>query len=242
MAKPASLARTSLVSEVQDAIKDLIYERKLKPGDPLPTEHELAETLGVSRNSLREALKVLEATGVVVIRRGYGMAVGEMSLRSLISELVFHARLSAQEGTKELRDLMDLRAALETSLIVRVAAAMQPKDLEAINRAVVAMETAAENGRFSPEDDRVFHDQLYRPLDNPFISQLLAAFWDVFALLQDHLPNSVESPAEIAAHHRAIYDALAAGDADGASAALERHFDGIAGRLESEQPSEELAG
>ncbi|MHA7984637.1 FadR/GntR family transcriptional regulator [Rathayibacter sp. CAU 1779] len=222
------------MTEVQDAIKDLIYERKLKPGDPLPTEHELAEDLGVSRNSLREALKVLEATGVVVIRRGYGMAVGEMSLRSLISELVFHARLSAQEGTKELRDLMDLRAALETSLIVRACTAMRPADLENINRAVEAMEAAAADGQFSPEDDRVFHDQLYRPLDNPFISQLLAAFWDVFNLLQDHLPTSAETPAEIALHHRQIYDALVAGDATRAVAALERHFDGIERRLDAE--------
>lgn len=233
MAKPVSLARASLVTEVQESIKDLIYSRRLKPGDPLPTEHELAEALGVSRNSLREALKVLEATGVVVIRRGYGMAVGEMSLRALISELVFHAKLSAQEGTKELRDLMDLRAALEGSLIPRVAAVMQPGDLDDIREAVEAMEQVAERDRFSPEDDKVFHERLYRPLDNPFVSQLLSAFWDVFVLLQDHLPESVESPAEVAAHHREIYDALAGGDVTGAVDALSAHFDGIKRRLDT---------
>ncbi|MGN6200476.1 FadR/GntR family transcriptional regulator [Humibacter sp.] len=232
MAKPASLARTSLVTEVQDAIKDLIYERHLKPGDPLPTEHELAETLGVSRNSLREALKVLEATGVVVIRRGFGMAVGEMSLRALISELVFHARLSAQEGTKELRDLMDLRASLEGALIVRAMESMKRDDLDKIDAAVVAMERAASEGRFSPPDDRVFHELLYRPLDNPFISQLLAAFWDVFDLLQDHLPRSIQTPAEIAAQHREIYEALLREDGEAAANALQAHFKGIEQRLD----------
>jgi len=233
MAKPVSLARASLVTEVQESIKDLIYSRRLKPGDALPTEHELAEALGVSRNSLREALKVLEATGVVVIRRGYGMAVGEMSLRALISELVFHARLSAQEGTKELRDLMDLRAALEGSLIPRVAAVMQPADLDDIREAVEAMEEVAEREMFSPEDDKIFHERLYRPLDNPFVSQLLSAFWDVFVLLQDHLPESVESPAEVAAHHREIYEALAGDDVTGAVDALGEHFAGIKRRLDS---------
>lgn len=232
MAKPASLARTSLVTEVQDAIKELIYERHLKPGDPLPTEHELAETLGVSRNSLREALKVLEATGVVVIRRGYGMAVGEMSLKALIAELVFHARLSAQEGTKELRDLMDLRAALEGALITRAMGSMEEADLDRIDAAVVAMERAADEGRFSPPDDRVLHELLYRPLDNPFISQLLAAFWDVFDLLQDHLPSSAQTPAQIAAQHRDIYEALLRKDAAAAKAALQAHFHGIAQRLD----------
>jgi DNA-binding FadR family transcriptional regulator len=234
MAKPASLARASLVTEVQDAIKELIYEHRLKPGDPLPTEHELAETLGVSRNSLREALKVLEATGVVVIRRGYGMAVGEMSLHALIAELVFHARLSAQEGTKELRDLMDLRGVLECSLIERAMPAMAKEHLAAIESAVVAMEAEAEAGRFSPDDDRRFHEALYRSLDNPFISQLLAAFWDVFDLLQEHLPQSTETPEQIAEQHRAIYQALAAGDSGTAARTLGAHFHGIEQRLDSD--------
>lgn len=235
MAKPASLARTSLVTEVQDAIKELIYERKLKPGDPLPTEHELVETLGVSRNSIREALKVLEATGVVVIRRGYGMAVGEMSLNALISELVFHARISTREGAKQLRDLVDLRSALECSLIARASKVIGPDELRAIDATVIAMEREADAGRFSPDDDRSFHELLYRPLDNPFISQLLAAFWDVFNILQADLPQSTDTPEEIAAVHRKIYSALADSNPAQAAVELERHFDGIAKRLDAEE-------
>lgn len=231
MAGSVSLARSSLVSEVQESIKELILERQLTPGDPLPTEHELSETLGISRNSLREALKVLEATGVVVIRRGFGMFVGEMNLQALISELVFHARLSAITGTKELRDLIDLREVLERSLVQRVIPTLQEADVRRIDEAVQSMEKAAAAGEFSPETDRIFHEQLYAPLDNAFVSQLLSAFWTVFNELQEHLPASAEPPEGIAANHRAIFDAMVAGDIAGAQDAMSRHFDGIKLRL-----------
>lgn len=241
MAKSLSLARSSLVLEVQESIKELIFEQELKPGDSLPTEHELAEKLGVSRNSLREALKVLEATGIVVIRRGFGMFVGEMSLQALVSELVFHARLSALNGTKELRDLVDLRETLESSLVRRVASQLSPRDLEKIGEALAAMEAAADAGAFSPESDKLFHEALYQPLDNPFISQLLSAFWVILSLLEEHLPASSESAKAVAAQHRAIYSAFAEADADAAERAMVLHFSGIKARLDAVAPLTEAA-
>lgn len=226
------MARSSLVTEVQDAIKDLILREGLQPGDALPTENELTSSLGISRGSLREALKVLEATGIVVIRRGYGMYVGEMSLKALVAELTFHAQLSAANGTKQLQNLVELRETLENLLVRRVAKRRETKHLEAIDFALQQMIQAAERGDFSPDADRLFHESLYLALDNPFISQLLSAFWAVLSLLEDYLPSSTSTPMDVATDHQKIYDAIADGDAGRAEAAMADHFRGISDRLQ----------
>lgn len=67
-------------SRVQREVVQLILDRKLQPGAPLPTEAELMEDLGISRNSVREALKALQALDIVEIRHGYGTYVGRASL------------------------------------------------------------------------------------------------------------------------------------------------------------------
>ncbi|MCI9888310.1 FadR family transcriptional regulator [Micrococcales bacterium 31B] len=232
MHKPRSLARSSLVSEVQLSIKELIFQQRLGSGDPLPTEHELAEELGVSRNSLREALKVLEATGVVNIKRGNGMFVGGMSLRGMIQELVFHARLSAATGSKELHDLVELREFLETSLMAPVSGACTPAHLDTLNGLVDEMERESHHGMPPAEIDRKFHEALYAPLGNPFISQLLAAFWEVLRTLDEHLPEGTETPTSIVEVHRAIVRGIESRDSVAAQAAMTTHFDGIKRRLQ----------
>lgn len=227
-----SLGRRSLVHEAEEAIKALIYDHKLGPGDPLPTEDALRDRLGVSRNSLREALKVLEATGIVVIRHGHGMTVGQMDFRMFVSALAFRAHLSTHEGPSELRDLLEMRALLESSLVMRAGAIMAESDHDALAEAVEIMEKAAHHGDFSPAGDRLFHERLYAPLNNTFVEQFLAAFWDVLELLEDDLPASNDSPTKTATEHRKIYESLRSGEIAEAASMLEAHFRGITDRLE----------
>jgi DNA-binding transcriptional regulator YhcF (GntR family) len=116
----ATRGRSSRTEEVQQAIKQLILERGLASGDPMPTEFELVEELDVSRNSLREALKALQAVGIVEIRHGFGMYVGSMSLGALVDELTFHARMSKRQGRDDLAHLVDVREVLERGLVEQV--------------------------------------------------------------------------------------------------------------------------
>src|SRR5688572_9133935 len=71
------LRRRSLVDEVVEKLRLLIEERGLSPGDRFPTEGQLVRELGVSRNALREAIRRLETVGLISIRRGLGMFIGE---------------------------------------------------------------------------------------------------------------------------------------------------------------------
>ncbi|MEU4419097.1 FCD domain-containing protein [Actinoplanes sp. NPDC024001] len=76
---------------------------------------------------------------------------------------------------------------------------------------------------------------MYEPLGNPLVIQLLAAFWDVYHALHAELDEADETPTEIAARHRRVYDAVRAGDAEESIAALSEHFSGIRRRLTPEQ-------
>ena len=225
--------RPSRTDEVQQQVKQLILERGLTAGDPMPTELELLEEINVSRNSLREALKALQAVGIVEIRHGFGMYVGTMSLVSLVDELTFHGRMSLQAGRNDLRHLVQIREVLECGLIRQVIRDAGTRADGRLDEVMERMEAEARAGGVSPETDKRFHELLYEPLGNPLVVQLLAAFWDVYHTLQDNLGEADETPVEIAARHRRVYDAVRAGDAEGSVAALTEHFSGIRRRLDA---------
>jgi DNA-binding FadR family transcriptional regulator len=235
---PAARGRRSRAVEVQEAVKGIILQRGLTAGDPLPTESELMAELGIGRNSVREALKVLQAVGIVDIRHGFGMFVGRMSLNGLVDELAFHSRLTmaspstASDEHSHLGHLIEIREVLESGLVVLlIDRGAIAADLTEALGAILLMEAEAKVGAISPETDRRFHDVLYRPLANPLVGQLLGAFWEVYHQLRDDLGTPDESPADVARKHRDIYESVLAGDRRAAVAAMRAHFDGVRSRL-----------
>ncbi|MEU8241756.1 FadR/GntR family transcriptional regulator [Actinoplanes missouriensis] len=227
--------RPSRTEEVQQQIKQLILERGLTAGDPMPTELDLLDEINVSRNSLREALKALQAVGIVEIRHGFGMYVGTMSLVSLVDELTFHGLMSLQAGRNDLRHLVQIREVLECGLIqevIRRDTGEADPDGDELTEVMARMEAEARAGGVTPETDKRFHELLYEPLGNPLVIQLLSAFWEVYHALHAELGEADETPVEIAARHRRVFDAVRAGDVAESVAALTEHFSGIRRRLD----------
>jgi DNA-binding FadR family transcriptional regulator len=216
---------------IQDRIKDLILERHLRSGDPMPTEAELIAHLAVSRNTVREALKSLQAMRIVEIRHGLGTYVGDCALDPLADALAFRGRQSLRGDRHELFEILDVRQVLETGLVTQIVDIAGETDVAALAECLADMERAA-NG---PDDeftdaDRSFHEQLYAPLDNQLLSQLLRAFWDVYHDLSALLVRPRGGARDIVETHRAIYDAVAMRDRDRARTAMETHFQGIRDR------------
>ncbi|MEV0400329.1 FCD domain-containing protein [Actinoallomurus sp. NPDC050550] len=224
--------RPTRALEVQEAVKEIIVRRGLVPGDPMPTESELIEELGISRNSVREALKALQAVGIVDIRHGFGMFVGRLSLGGLVDELTFHTRIGPRDA---LRNLMEIREVLENGLAQRLideCGGTDPAEvLTPVRDVIERMEAEAQVGVVSPETDRLFHDLLYQPLGNPLVGRLLGAFWEVYHQLRDDLGTPDETPADVARTHRDIYTAVIAGDRAAVEAAMRAHFAGVRARL-----------
>lgn len=102
-AAPPVIRREALHQTVQDRIKRFIIERGYRPGDPLPAEAELARALGVSRPSLREAIKALQILGVVETRHGAGTFVGRFSFSPMVDGLIFRIRSDLGRDVQTIR-------------------------------------------------------------------------------------------------------------------------------------------
>ncbi|GHD99400.1 FadR/GntR family transcriptional regulator [Streptomyces alanosinicus] len=216
---------------LQERIKKLIVDRRLPSGAPLPTEPELMEYLGASRNSVREALKALQAMGIVEIRHGFGTYVGSMSFAPMIEGLVFRTVAGHYRGEDSLLQLLELREAVERGLVSRLAGRLPQTDLLELDALVDRMEREAAEGAPLAETDRAFHATLYRGLDNVLLSEVLEAFWDAFHRVQRDLVDVPQDPRVTCRQHREILDAVRSGDAIRAEEAIRDHFCNIRVRL-----------
>ncbi|HEY3501749.1 MAG TPA: FCD domain-containing protein [Actinocatenispora sp.] len=215
---------------LQARIVRLIHDRRLGPGEPLPTEPQLVDLLGASRNSVREAVRALRALGIVEIRRGLGMFVGEAPLRVFTPSLSFRIRAGEGGDVGSLRDLVEVRELLEVGLIGQVAGTLSTARLAALDALVRRMGE-------DPEADRSFHALLYESAGNALVLQLIQLFWDVYHDVEQTLGPPEDRAAEIEANHDRIVAALRARDAAAAQAAMRRHFTDVKARISRAVPA-----
>ena len=233
MAEPALRPRREALQEtIQHRIERFIIGRGSKPGDALPSQQEMARALGISLPSLREALKSLEALGVVEVRQGSGTYVGQFSLDAFVEGLAFRIRLEASEHRRTISELLEIRMILEQAYIRQIAAAATDDQVSALNELVDRMRALANDGREFAEEDWRFHELLYRPVENTILDMLVRAFWDLSSMFRSEFNVAPVDPAITAAEHQAIVDSIAARDPERAAKAIAAHFDGIRRRLE----------
>jgi DNA-binding FadR family transcriptional regulator len=223
----ASIAQPKLLHQsAQRAIRDYVLNNRLRGGDPLPGEMELARQLGISRNSVREAIRALESVGILEVRRGRGVFVREFSFEPLVEGLFYGLLYEL----REVEELLDIRCVLETGMIERAIARMGDAALADIRATVARMGELASAGRSFAEEDRQFHALLFGGIGSETLLRLLDVFWLAFRSASRHIGDDTD-PVRTWRDHVGILDAIAARDADGARAALEQHYSGIKRRL-----------
>jgi DNA-binding FadR family transcriptional regulator len=232
-AKPVSplkaLKRKEMLYQmVQEEIKAHILENHLKAGDMLPPETELANQLNVSRNSVREAVKALEALGIVESRSGSGLFVREFNFDAIVNNLAYGALFELQH----LSDVLEIRLHLESGMVERVIEKLTPDQIQRLREILEQMRAAAAEGRYSEEADRAFHRCLYDNINNQLLWNILDVFWKVLRLAEKYeaMPGPT-NPMDSYRVHIPIVDALERRDVEGMRAALRRHYGGIEARL-----------
>ena len=106
-----------------ERIQELILAEGLTPGDPMPTESALCEQLAISRSSVREAMRTLASLDIVEVRHGHGTFVGQLSLSPLVDGLLFRARMDDGNDLRALREVVELRIAIDLSVALTATGA-----------------------------------------------------------------------------------------------------------------------
>lgn len=172
----APFARTpKLADNVLAFVRAQIESGRWRPGDRLPNEAELCRELGVSRTPVREAVKVLEAAGVLAVRQGSGTFVRQDQAEALAPLLTLQQKVTCASPTA----LMELRRLFERACAELAAAHRTEFDLEAMRRAIDELRQLARAPGSDPaavlEADLCFHRAVYRAAHNELI-ELLANF------------------------------------------------------------------
>lgn len=207
--------RPSTVEMVVETIKSLLIEKKLKPGDLVPSESELASQLSISRGSIREAMKILSAFGVIDIRRGDGTYIATTGNKKLFDPLLFNLLVTASD----IEELAELRVLVEVGIVRLIVKHADEADLDELERAYENLAHTIEAGNGEPDElfarDLAFHNVMGRIAGNPLVENVYGFVIQLFA------------PTMRAGHgleaHKKLLDALRNRDLAAAIAAVEEH-------------------
>ena len=217
-----SIRRDKVYEGVAKQIERLIL-KKLQPGDKLPSERELVETLGVSRSSIRDAIRSLELMGMVEPRQGAGTIVREMS-----SESLAHPLSNALRRKEELiGELLDFRKMLEPQLAARAATQASPGQISEMEQILKRQEAKLRAGETPVVEDSEFHYAIALAAGNSVVLKVLDTLMD---LLRDSRQRSLQvegRPQKSLAAHRRILAAIKRRDAKGAESAMWQHIENV---------------
>lgn len=218
MMKP--IRRQYTYSAVESAIKEYILQKDLQPGDALPSERELSQTLGVSRPTVREGLRSLAMMGLVEVRTGEGTFVQSIDLGKQIKDL----RPLLLSDNQNVLDLQEVREALEVMAAGRAAVHITDEQLDRMEANLAAYAQVMERGEYDVGLDVEFHNLIYSAAQNRFLQQLADSITDLVHVIRVTGLQSLTRPLESLYQHRDIYQALKARDPMAATSAMRVHM------------------
>ena len=217
--KAAVALKDDVTVKLIAVFKQLISEGTMTPGGRLPSERELAASFGVSRSSLRQALKVLEIMGVISQRVGDGTYLNS-SAKAILSEPMQF--LILLDGISE-HELMEARLIVEPELAAQAAERVTDEDIAAIRREVEAMEQPDLDQRQLIEHDLLFHQAIFAAAKNRVCGLM-------FAVVHQSLKNLITLTSQLvdAEHtlvlHRRIFNAIRKRDPEEARRRMREHL------------------
>lgn len=217
-----SIRRNKVYEEVARQLERMIL-KKLRPGDKLPSERELAESLGVSRSSIRDAIRSLELVGLVEPRQGSGTVVREISAGTLMNPLTNVLR----HKMELVGELLDFRKMLEPPLAARAATHASEDEVSEMEEILRRQEAKLRHAELAMEEDTEFHYAIAMASGNSVVLKVLDVLMD---LLRDTRERSLQlegRPQKSLAGHRKVLAAIKKKDAEAARAAMRRHIEDV---------------
>ena len=234
--EPIKSAR--IYEEIVRQVKQLIAAGKLKSGDRLPPERDLAEKFVVSRTSVREALRALESRGLIEIRAGDGAFVRDISVETLIEPLAL-VILPHREAVGE---LFEARRLLEPAIATLAARRATPEEIAAMERILDAQGKEVAEGRTGVAQDAAFHAALAGSAHNRAISRIVNALMDLLTQSREESLQTPGRPARSHQDHLRILEAIRRRDEMAAHRTVLDHLIAVEGLVMEAQGAVARAG
>ena len=226
-----SVKRTSAADEIFHILHERILSGELKEGDRLPSQDKLGKQLGVSRNTVREAIYKLTVMGLLKAMQGVGTVVCSTTSTPYMASLTEHLLL--QPAT--VREFLEARIYVERATVRLAAARTDTAELEQMKEMLAAQRKAFENSDLQEFSrlDADFHLALAHASRNRVLERFLEVIRDMlnrFILEVSNLPEAVEKAISF---HEAILVQISAHDEDAAEDMIRRHMADVVKNIEN---------
>ncbi|MCB9116621.1 MAG: FadR family transcriptional regulator [Caldilineaceae bacterium] len=221
------LRGSALSQEIRQRMQEYILQNHLKAGDALPPESYWTETFGVGRSSVREAIKVLQALGVVEIRHGNGLYVRAVNFDPVLESLSYQMRFRPQMFA----ELFRIRVWLESAAIEEAVRDISDEVVAELAAILAEWRRRIQSGESHVELDEAFHRVLYTSLQNSTLLGLFRVFWIVFQTLDIDAIRTTDPELGVA-EHELLFDAIRARDPELARRRLIEHFAHVQQRID----------
>jgi GntR family transcriptional repressor for pyruvate dehydrogenase complex len=208
-----TIRQTGVVEQIIEMFKESLIRGELRPGQRLPSETELSHQLGVGRSAVREAMKVLQAVGVVDIRHGDGTYIVEGTSDTMLSPLVFAVMMETDRN----EELFELRRLIEIGYCELTAQKATDEDWATIEKAASALESYIESGGSDIEQfvqlDLHFHFTVLEATHNPLVIKIGKTVEELFfASIRKTYISREENTRWAVESHRRIIQAMRDGN------------------------------
>ena len=215
--------RIPLSQKVASKIEEAILSKELSVGDKLPSEHELCNQFGVSRTSIREAVKILNTQGMVEVEKGRGIFVKNLSSQSVTDGILkfYQHRLDGEYAL----DLVHTRQALEPSIAYYAAQNRTTEDLETIEKYINLLNKHRNKADLSARYDLEFHKSLAVASQNKMFLLMMKPLQGLIPKVKERIHAVLKDSTDVAMiWHDKIFEAVKSGDAEEAKNCMIEHL------------------
>lgn len=185
------IKKMSLQSEITKYIQDYIKDEGLKSGEKLPSQGELVEMMGVSRTSLREAIRSMEGQGFLEVRNGKGVYVGERYQQDRIQMTI-----SFHQEKEKLLEILEVRTVLEKEILKMVVHRITDEEIEKLGELTKILMDKFYAKEPKAAEDKAFHGYIYSCCHNDVMSSVLSSISDWLDKFWAGHPLGIEEPFE----------------------------------------------
>lgn len=206
----------TLSQKIERRIEEAIREKKLNPGDKLPTEREMCESFAVSRTALREALRRLSARGLISIRKGSGMVVSEIKIEDAIKSLNLYYDLKFD--TDLIAKIIEVRRLFEPEIARLAAQNRKAADLNLLKKNIKDLEKCnPDNTQMEVDLINRFHTNLAKASANPIIIITMEPIYSLLPRMRNLIYGNIEGEKEYTVTlQKKILEAIEKKDSDSA--------------------------